>query len=135
MENLCGSVFYIEIPAIWELGYIALDQPAAKNYLLTSIFIWRICMSKKPNRVGGVAVDQLKSIIGRVEKLEEEKSGIAADIRDVFAEAKGSGFDVKAIRQIIKLRKLDAQEMEEQETILDTYRRALGMLPELDEAA
>ena len=91
-------------------------------------------MSKKPNRVGGVAVDQLKSIIGRVEKLEEEKTAISADIREVFAEAKGAGFDVKAIRQIIKLRKLDAAELEEQETILDTYRRALGMLPELDEA-
>ena len=90
-------------------------------------------MAKKPNRVGGVAVDQLKSIIGRVEKLEEEKSGISADIRDVFAEAKGSGFDVKAIRSIIKLRKMDAAEVEEQETIFDTYRRALGMLPELDE--
>jgi uncharacterized protein (UPF0335 family) len=82
-----------------------------------------------------VAVDQLKSIIGRVEKLEEEKTNISADIRDVFAEAKGNGFDVKAIRQIIKLRKQDAQEREEQETILDTYMRALGMLPELDEEA
>jgi len=89
----------------------------------------------KSNRVGGVAVDQLKSIIGRVEKLEEEKTNISADIRDVFAEAKGNGFDVKAIRQIIKLRKQDAQEREEQETILDTYMRALGMLPELDEEA
>lgn len=87
------------------------------------------------NRVGGVAVDQLKSIIGRVEKLEEEKAGISADIRDVFAEAKGNGFDVKAIRQIIKLRKMDAQEREEEETILDTYLRALGMLPEFEEAA
>ena len=61
-------------------------------------------------KVGGVAVDQLKSIIGRVEKLEEEKAGIAADIRDVFAEAKGNGFDVKAIRTIIKMRKKDAAE-------------------------
>lgn len=85
------------------------------------------------NRVGGVAVEQLRSIIGRVEKLEEEKAAIAADVRDVFAEAKGNGFDVKAIRQIIKLRKMDAQEREEQETMLDTYLRALGMLPELDE--
>jgi uncharacterized protein (UPF0335 family) len=85
------------------------------------------------NRVGGVAVDQLRSIIQRVEKLEEEKSNIAADIRDVLAEAKGNGFDTKAIRQIIKLRKMDAQEIEEQEIIFDTYRRALGMLPELDE--
>lgn len=90
-------------------------------------------MSKKAPRTGGVAVDQLKSIIGRVEKLEEEKQAISADIRDVFAEAKGNGFDVKAIRQIIKLRKMDASEREEQETMLDTYMRALGMLPELDE--
>ena len=84
-------------------------------------------------KVGGVAVDQLKSIIGRVEKLEEEKVAIAADIRDVFAEAKGNGFDTKAIRSIIRLRKMDASDREEQEAILDTYRRALGMLPELDE--
>jgi uncharacterized protein (UPF0335 family) len=87
------------------------------------------------NRVGGVAVDQLRSIIGRVEKLEEEKTGISADIREVFAEAKGNGFDIRAIRSIIRLRKMDASEREEQETILDTYRRALGMLPELDEEA
>lgn len=85
------------------------------------------------NKVGGVAVDQLKGIISRVEKLEEEKSGIAADIRDVFAEAKGNGFDTKAIRSVIRLRKMDAADRDEQEAILDTYRRALGMLPELDE--
>ncbi|MGE0753915.1 MAG: DUF2312 domain-containing protein [Alphaproteobacteria bacterium] len=84
-------------------------------------------------KVGGVAVDQLKSIIGRVEKLEEEKTAIAADIRDVFAEAKGNGFDVKAIRSIIKLRKMDAADRDEQEAVLDVYRRALGMLPELDD--
>ncbi len=86
-------------------------------------------------KVGGVAVDQLKSIIGRVEKLEEEKSGISADIRDVFAEAKGNGFDIKAIRTIIKMRKMDASEREEAETILDTYLNALGMLPEMEDAA
>ena len=85
-------------------------------------------MSK--TKAGGLAVDQLKSIIGRVEKLEEEKSGIAADIRDVFAEAKGNGFDTRAIRTIIKMRKLDASEREEQETILDTYLHALGMIDE-----
>ena len=87
------------------------------------------------SKVGGVAVDQLKSIIGRVEKLEEEKSGISADIRDVFAEAKGNGFDTKAIRAIIKIRKMDASEREEAETILDTYLNALGMLPDFEEAA
>jgi len=83
--------------------------------------------------VGGVAADQLRSIVERVEKLEEEKAAIGADIRDVFAEAKGNGFDAKGIRGILKLRKLDASEADEQEHILDTYRRALGMLPELDE--
>ncbi|MCE2926605.1 MAG: DUF2312 domain-containing protein [Rickettsiales bacterium] len=87
----------------------------------------------KKNRVGGVAVDQLKSIIGRVEKLEEEKTGISADIRDVFAEAKGNGFDVKAIRTIIKMRKMDASEREEAETILDTYLHALGMIESAEE--
>lgn len=87
--------------------------------------------NSKKARVGGVAVDQLKSIIARVERLEEEKAGIAADIRDIFAEAKGNGFDVPAIRKIIKLRKLDTQEREEQEHVLDTYMRALGMQPDL----
>ena len=89
----------------------------------------------KSTRAGGVAVDQLKSIIGRVEKLEEEKAGISADIRDVFAEAKGNGFDTKAIRTIIKMRKMDASEREEAETILDTYLHALGMIDELEEEA
>jgi uncharacterized protein (UPF0335 family) len=85
--------------------------------------------AKRFTRAGGVAVDQLKSIIGRVEKLEEEKAGIAADIREIFAEAKGNGFDVKAIRTIIKMRKKDAAEREEEESILETYMNALGMLP------
>lgn len=86
-------------------------------------------VQKGHNRAGGVAVDQLKSIVTRVEKLEEEKSGIYADIRDVFAEAKGNGFDTKAIRTIIKMRKMDASKREEEETILETYMNALGMLP------
>jgi uncharacterized protein (UPF0335 family) len=83
------------------------------------------------NRVGSVAVEQLKSIISRVEKLEDDKAGIAADIRDVLAEAKGNGFDVKAIRTILKMRRMDASEREEAETVLDTYLRALGMQPDL----
>ena len=82
-------------------------------------------------KVGGVAVDQLRSIIARVEKLTEEKEGIAADIREVFAEAKGNGFDIKAIRTILKLRKQDASEREEHETILSVYLSALGMQPDL----
>jgi uncharacterized protein (UPF0335 family) len=74
------------------------------------------------------AKDQLRAIIERVERLEEEKKAIADDIRDVFAEAKGNGFDVKALRTVIRLRKQDKQEREEQEAILDTYLQALGMI-------
>jgi uncharacterized protein (UPF0335 family) len=72
--------------------------------------------------------DQLKAFVERVERLEEEKKTIADDIRDVYAEAKGSGFDVKALRQIVRLRKQDVDERKEYETILETYMHALGML-------
>ena len=74
------------------------------------------------------AKDQLKAIIERIERLEEEKKTISDDIRDVYAEAKGNGFDVKALRQIIRLRKQDPNERSEAETILETYMQALGML-------
>lgn len=74
------------------------------------------------------AKDQLKAIIERVERLEEEKKAISDDIRDVFAEAKVNGFDVKALRTIVKLRKMEKTEREEQEAILETYMHALGML-------
>jgi uncharacterized protein (UPF0335 family) len=74
------------------------------------------------------AKDQLKAIIERVERLEEEKKAIADDIRDVYAEAKGNGFDVKALRSVVRLRKQDKQEREEHEAILDTYLQALGMI-------
>lgn len=90
-------------------------------------------MPKQKTRAGGIAADQLRSIIDRIEKLEEEKAAIGADIRDVFAEAKGNGFDVKALRQILKIRKMDAHERDEQEAVLGTYLRALGMLPEAEE--
>ena len=74
------------------------------------------------------AKDQLKSIIERIERLEEEKKAIADDIRDVYAESKGNGFDVKALRTIVRLRKQDPGERAEEETILETYMQALGML-------
>ncbi|MBR0871177.1 DUF2312 domain-containing protein [Bradyrhizobium tropiciagri] len=74
------------------------------------------------------AKDQLKSIIERIERLEEEKKQAADDIRDVYAEAKGNGFDVKALRTVVRLRKMDVNERQEQETILETYMQALGML-------
>ena len=74
------------------------------------------------------AKEQLKAVIERVERLEEEKKALSDDIRDVFAEAKGNGFDVKALRAIIRLRRLDADERREQDAILETYMHALGML-------
>ena len=81
----------------------------------------------KNNIVGGIAVDRLRSLIERIERLEEEKKGIQGDIRDIFAEAKGSGFDVKAMRAVLKLRKMNAADRDEQELLLDTYRRALDI--------
>ena len=74
------------------------------------------------------AKDHLKAFVERIERLEEEKKAIADDIRDVYAEAKGTGFDVKALRTIVRLRKQDANERAEEETILETYMQALGML-------
>ena len=74
------------------------------------------------------AKDQLKAFVERVERLEEEKKTIADDIRDVYAEAKGNGFDTKALRTVVRLRKQDVNERKEQEAILETYLHALGML-------
>jgi len=74
------------------------------------------------------AKDHLKAFVERVERLEEEKKAIADDIRDVYAEAKANGFDVKALRAIVRLRKIDVEERREQEAVLETYMHALGML-------
>jgi uncharacterized protein (UPF0335 family) len=75
-----------------------------------------------------VAAGQLRAFIERIERLEEEKKTISDDIKDVYGEAKGNGYDVKALRTIIRMRKQDANERAEQETILDTYMQALGMI-------
>ena len=77
--------------------------------------------------VGGIASDRLRSLIERIEKLEEDKKEIATDIREVFAEAKSAGFDVKIMRAILKLRKMDAADRDEQETLIEVYRKALDM--------
>jgi uncharacterized protein (UPF0335 family) len=73
------------------------------------------------------AKDQLRAIISRIERLEEEKAALAGDLREVYAEAKGNGFDVKALRAVVRLRKKDENERREEELILDTYLHALGM--------
>lgn len=77
--------------------------------------------------VGGIASDRLRTIIERVERLEEEKAALAEDIKEIFSEAKSAGFDVKIIRQVIRLRKLESSDRQEQEAILDLYKRALDM--------
>lgn len=80
------------------------------------------------NSATGVARDHLKAFVERVERLEEEKKATADDIKDIYAEAKGTGFDVKALRAIVRMRKQDADERKEHETIIDTYKLALGMI-------
>ncbi len=81
-----------------------------------------------PEQATRFAKDQLKAIIERIERLEEEKKTLSDDIKDVYGEAKGNGYDVKALRTIVRMRKQDANERAEQETVLETYMQALGML-------
>ncbi|KQT50321.1 hypothetical protein ASG47_19655 [Devosia sp. Leaf420] len=76
----------------------------------------------------GVAQDQLRAIIERIERMEEEKAAIAADIKEIYAEAKGNGFDTKILRKVVTIRKQDANERAEQEALLELYMSALGMI-------
>lgn len=85
------------------------------------------CVKEKDAEVGGIAVDRLRSLIERIERLEEEKAGIASDIRDIFAEAKGAGFDVKIMRTILKLRKMNAADRDENDALIEAYRKALDV--------
>ncbi len=78
----------------------------------------------------GIAQGQLRSIVERIERLEEEKATIAADIKEVYAEAKGNGFDVKILRKVIRLRKVEVEERQEEEALIDLYLHALGMAPD-----
>ncbi len=77
--------------------------------------------------VGGIAADRLKSFVERIERLEEEKAALVEDIREVYSEAKGTGFDVKILRQVVKLRKMDQSDRRQQEDLLDLYKRALDL--------
>ena len=83
-------------------------------------------LSKKV-KAGPISADRLKSFVERIEKLEEERQAIGGDIREVYAEAKGVGYDVKTMRKVVALRKMDAADRAEQETLLDVYKNALGM--------
>ena len=85
-----------------------------------------ITVSKK-TKAGPISADRLKSFVERIEKLDEERKAISDDMRDVYSEAKGVGYDVKTMRKIVSLRKMDAADRAEEETLLDTYKHALGM--------
>ena len=76
---------------------------------------------------GAIAADQLRLIIERIERLEEEKKGIADDIKDVYAEAKAVGYDTKIVRQVVRLRKMETHDRQEMEALLETYKAALGL--------
>jgi uncharacterized protein (UPF0335 family) len=78
-------------------------------------------------KTGGIAADRLRSLIERIERLEEERKALGSDIKDIYAEAKSAGFDVAIIRQLIRIRKREPAEVEEEESLLDVYRAALGM--------
>jgi len=84
-------------------------------------------LEKTEPKTGGIAAERLRSIVDRIERLEEERKALGGDIRDIYAEAKSAGFDVKVLRQLIRVRRQEAADVEEQETLLDVYRRALGM--------
>lgn len=79
------------------------------------------------SEVGGIAADKLRSFVERIERLEEEKGALVSDIREVYSEAKGSGFDVKCVRQMVKERRMDQSERQEQFELFDVYRRALDL--------
>jgi uncharacterized protein (UPF0335 family) len=83
----------------------------------------------------GIARDQLRSLIERIEPVEEEKRALGEDIKEVYAEAKGTGFEPKIMRQLLKIRKMDKDEHDEEESLLDLYKRAIGMLPEAGPSA
>jgi len=79
------------------------------------------------NDVGGLAADRLRSLVERIERLEEEKAALAADIREIYSESKSAGFDIKTLRQVIRLRKLDRADRQEQQALLELYKRALDL--------
>ena len=81
-----------------------------------------------PGRAGGIAGDILRAYVERIERLEEEKKALAADVREVYAEAKGNGYDPKIMRKLIALRRMDQADRREEEELLDVYRRAIGMM-------
>ena len=88
----------------------------------------RVSMASVSSPSASFAADQLRSLVERIERLEEEKAALSEDIKEVYAEAKGNGFDAKILRTVVRLRKQDSSERAEQEALLDLYLQALGMI-------
>ena len=84
-------------------------------------------MSEEGHNSGNVSAERLRSLVERIERLESERTALGTDIKDIYAEAKSAGFDVKVMRQLIRIRKQEPADVEEQEALLNVYRRALGM--------
>lgn len=84
-------------------------------------------------KVGNISAEELRQFIERIERLEEEKVNISQNIKDIFTQAKSSGFDTKAMKAVLKQRKMEQAEIDEQENLVDLYKRALGMLPDFND--
>lgn len=94
---------------------------------MTENNVTELVQPAESNSAENVAVERLRNIVERIERLEEERKALGSDIKDMYSEAKSAGFDTKVLKQLIRLRKLEPSEVEEQESLLDVYRRALGM--------
>ena len=125
MSRCNGGVHCPQIEEVHPMTNVTIEAPGLPPIHTTTEDIKRAADKLNSTRF---AKDQLKSIVERIERLEEEKKTIADDIKDIYAEAKGNGFDVKALRTIVRMRKQDAGERQEAETILETYMQALGMI-------
>jgi uncharacterized protein (UPF0335 family) len=86
-----------------------------------------VTVDREEIKSGGIAADRLRSIVDRIERIHEERKALGQDVSDIYSEAKSAGFDVKALKELIRIRAKDAGEQEEMETLVDVYRRALGM--------
>jgi uncharacterized protein (UPF0335 family) len=113
--------------AVAELGATFVKAAIAKGDAQADIEQLTGTNERNVAKVGGIATDRLRSLVERIERMNAERKALGSDIKDIYAEAKSAGFDVKVLRQLIRVRKQDAAEVEEAGTLLDVYRRALGM--------
>jgi len=112
------------IPLTGRRGTLYPVRPNQESFETMALDATTEKVTEKPTNIAG---ERLRSIVDRIERLEEERKALGSDIKDIYSEAKSAGFDIKVLRQLIRLRKQEPAEIEEQETLLDVYRRAIGM--------